>query len=75
MQTQRILTYLKEHGSITTWQSFRLFGDTRLSDKIFRLKKLGYKFSEKWITKKNRYGEPVRFKKYIFEGVKENENI
>ena len=75
MQTQRILTYLKEHGSITTWQSFRLFGDTRLADKIFRLKKLGYKFSEEWITKKNRYGEPVRFKKYIFEGVKENENI
>ena len=70
MQKQRILEYLQEHGSITTWESFTLFGDTRLSDKIYRLKKDGYIFSEEWIQKKNKYGEKVSFKKYILEGIK-----
>lgn len=67
-QKNRILSYLIEKGSITTWESFKIFGDTRLSDKIFRLKKDGYKFEEEWIHKKNKYGEPVKFKKYIYKG-------
>ena len=67
METQlsRILAHLKEYKTITTWESFERYGDTRLSDKIYKLKKLGYKFGEEWITKNNRYGEKVRFKKYI----------
>lgn len=64
-QKQRILEHLKKYGSITTWDSFSLYGDTRLSDKIYQLKKDNYEFDEEWITKKNRYGKPVSFKKYI----------
>lgn len=66
-QKQRILEHLKKYGSITTWDSFELYGDTRLSDKIYRLKKDNYEFDEEWISKKNRYGKPVTFKKYILK--------
>lgn len=66
-QKERILEHLKKHGSITTWDSFELYGDTRLSDKIYRLKKDNYEFEEEWISKKNRYGKPVSFKKYILK--------
>lgn len=66
-QKERILEHLKKHGSITTWDSFELYGDTRLSDKIYRLKKDNYEFDEEWISKKNRYGKPVSFKKYILK--------
>lgn len=64
-QKDRILQHLKKYGSITTWESFELYGDTRLSDKIYRLKKDGYNFDEEWIKKTNRYGKQIEFKKYI----------
>ncbi len=69
MKTQKeiILNHFLKHKSLTSWDSFRLYGDTRLSDKIYQLKKDGYKFEEKWITKKNRNGVKVRFKKYILK--------
>ena len=66
-QRERILNHLEKYGSITTWESFERYGDTRLSDKIYQLKKLDYEFDEEWITTKNRYGKPVTFKKYILK--------
>jgi hypothetical protein len=66
-QKDRILKHLQEYGSITTWDSFSLYGDTRLSDKIYRLKKEGYDFNEEWETKMNRFGNPVTFKRYILK--------
>lgn len=66
-QKDRILEHLKKYGSITTWDSFSLYGDTRLSDKIYRLKKDGYDFIEEWETKTNRFGNPVTFKRYILK--------
>jgi len=62
---KRVLRYLQDFGSITSWEAIQNFGATRLSAIIFLLKKDGYKFDEEWITKINRYGEEVRFKKYI----------
>lgn len=66
-QKDRILEHLQKYGSITTWDSFSLYGDTRLSDKIYRLKKDGYDFTEEWETKMNRFGNPVTFKRYILK--------
>jgi len=66
-QKDRILNHLEQYGSITTWDSFSLYGDTRLSDKIYRLKKDGYDFEEEWETKLNRFGNPVTFKRYILK--------
>lgn len=71
-QKRRILEFLIKNKEITTMDSFVLFGDTRLSDKIYRLKKDGYLFDEEWVRTTNKYGEKVKFKKYIYKGEKEN---
>lgn len=67
-QTEMVLDYLRIKGSITTWEAYSKLFITRLSAKIYDLKKLGYNFDEEWITKKNRYGRKVSFKKYILKG-------
>ena len=73
-QTEAVLRYLQEHGSITTWEAYSKLFITRLSAKIYELKKLGYNFDEEWMTKKNIYGNTCSFKKYILRR-DENGNI
>ena len=36
----RLLDYLKNYGSVTSLEAIRDLGNTRLSDTIFRLKKM-----------------------------------
>lgn len=64
-QRERVLRYLQDNNSITSWEAIKEFGATRLSAIIFDLKRKGYDFNEEWVTSNNRYGEPVTFKKYI----------
>lgn len=73
-QTEAVLKYLQEHGSITTWEAYSKLFITRLSAKIYELKKLGYNFDEEWVTKKNRYGKTCSFKKYVLRSGR-NENV
>lgn len=60
----RVLKHLKEHGAITSWDAISLFGITRLSAVIFRLRNKGYKIETENATGKNRYGESVTYAKY-----------
>lgn len=64
-QTELILKYLEDYGSITTFDSFTELGITRLASRINDLKNQGYDFDEEWISKENRYGKKISFKKYI----------
>lgn len=59
----RVLRYMNDYGSITTRQAFVDLGCTRLSEYIRQLR-LEYEIADKWIQRKNRYGEKVHFKKY-----------
>ena len=71
-QNEMVLKYLEENGSITTYECYSKLFITRLSARIFDLKKkYGLEFEEQWVTKKNRYGKTCSFKKYI---LKEKEN-
>ena len=63
---ERVLNYIREFGSITTWEAFRDLGCTRLSEYIRQLR-LEYNIVDEWITTKNRYGEKVQYKKYWLE--------
>lgn len=63
-QKDRVLQYLQERGSITSLEAIRHIGCTRLSAVIFMLKEDGYEFEDDWVTKKNRWGDKVAFKKY-----------
>ena len=66
-QCELILQYLNDFGSITTFESYTELGITRLASRIVDLKHKGYKFEEEWVSKKNRYGKMISFKKYILQ--------
>lgn len=63
--TGAILRHLKEYKSITSFEAFTEYGETRLSAIIFNLRKT-HIITDEWIERTNRFGENVRFKKYIY---------
>lgn len=64
-QLSDVLKYLQTHKrGLTSVQAFNLFGVTRLSDIIFKLRKAGYDIVTEQITKKNQYGNTVTFACY-----------
>ena len=63
-QKQRIIKYIKDFGSITSFQAYSDLGITQLGARIDGLQKDGYKFVKQTERSKNRYGEKVQFKKY-----------
>ncbi len=67
-QCKMIIKYIRDFGSITTLQAFKDLGCTRLASRITDLKNRGYRFRDKYVTSKNRYGVKVSYKKYYLEG-------
>lgn len=63
-QCELIIKYLKDFGSITTFESYEELGITRLPSRINDLKNQGYEFNKDWVTKKNRYGKSISFLRY-----------
>lgn len=63
-QCERVVQYCKDFGSITTLQAFADLGVTRLASRINDLKKQGYVIKSEFVTGRNRYGDPVCYKKY-----------
>ncbi len=61
---KRVFDYMLDFGSITTLQACMDLGETRLSARIFELKKRGIPIQYEWITVTNRYNETRRVKKY-----------
>lgn len=69
----RIINYMKLHGGITSMDAFRDLGITRLSARIKELRDIGYDISTVEMQGTNRYGEAVRYGKYVLKG-EPNEN-
>ena len=67
-QKIRILTYLKDRGSITSMEAFQMFGITRLAAQIKVLRNLGYDIVTLMMEGQNRYGETTRYAKYVLRG-------
>ena len=63
---ERILNYMKDFGSITTYNAFIDLGCTRLSEYIRQLR-IEYNIVDEWIHTTNRYGEKVQYKRYWIE--------
>jgi hypothetical protein len=63
-QVEQVLQYLKDFGSITTFESYEQLGITRLPSRIWDLKQQGYQIEDEVVTKKNRYGKTINFKRY-----------
>lgn len=72
-QRERIIEYIREFGSITSWEAYSDLGITQFATRVKELKEQGYEFKTEWESKKNRYGEPVSFKRYyLVDIVSEN---
>ena len=68
-QEQRVINYIREFGSITSKDAFNDLGITRLSAKIFNLKKMGYEIKDEFEQGKNRYGETTFYKRYYLDDI------
>ena len=66
-QTERILHYMEQYGSITALDAMREFRCMRLAARIADLKKAGVKIVKSMVTTTNSFGENVRFAKYELE--------
>lgn len=64
-QTEDILKFMKENGSISSKEAFEKFGATRLSGIIFALRKRGYVIDTEIWECKTRYGKTVDFARYV----------
>lgn len=62
---QRVFDFMLEEGGITSLDAFVELGETRLSARIFELKKKGVNISSETISVQNRYGEKRSVKKYF----------
>ena len=63
-QKDRMINYIREFGSISSWEAYADLGITQLGARIDQLKKEGYEFKTEWERKTNRYGEKTDYKRY-----------
>ena len=63
-QEKQVLQYMRDFGSITTYDAFTDLGITRLSARINELRKTGYEIEGTPETRRNRYGRKVTFNRY-----------
>ena len=63
---ERIISYMREFGSITTYNAFTNLGCSRLSEYIRQIR-LTHKVSDEWVYTLNRYNEKVKYKRYWLE--------
>ena len=68
-QTDRVLAYMREFGSITQYDAMVDLGVMRLASRISDLKREGYHITGKMEAVKNRYGENCYIKRYSEVGV------
>tara|TARA_R100000458_G_C8103768_1_gene129410 strand:+ start:267 stop:542 length:276 start_codon:yes stop_codon:yes gene_type:complete len=54
----RLLDYLKNYGSITSLESIRDLGNTRLSATVFDLRKEGYNIKSDMVKVETRFSKP-----------------
>lgn len=68
-QKKRILKYMHDFGSVTTYDAFKDIGCTKLTTRISELRQEGYLIIGEAETSTNRYGECVRYNRYRLGGV------
>lgn len=66
-QREKVLEHLEKYGSITSMEAIALYGATRLSDIIYRLRNSGYTIITENKTTLNRFGNVTNYAKYILK--------
>lgn len=70
-QTELVLMYLEQYGTITPVDAMREFGIMRLASRISDLKRAGFNIQSRMKQSVNRFGKPVHYAEYYVptEGV------
>lgn len=63
-QAERVMKYLDEFHSISSWEAFRDLGITRLAARISDLESKGINFVRTREAVENRYGEQTYYTRY-----------
>ena len=63
-QCERILKYMDDFGSISSYQAMIDLGVGRLASRIHDLRRMGIEIASEPKTGKNRYGETTHFSVY-----------
>ena len=63
-QKDRILEYIRNFGSISSFEAYADLGITQLGARIDQLKKEGYEIKTEWESSTNRFGERTDYKRY-----------
>ena len=64
---QNVLAYMIDFGSITVKQAVDDLGTTELRSRISEIKKAGFAVTSDYEEGQNKYGDPVRYKRYRLE--------
>lgn len=64
-QTSAVLNHLLSGKTLTSMEAFQLFGCTRLSAKVFELRKKGYNIECVEVESTTRYGTLCRYANYF----------
>lgn len=67
-QTERVLDYIREFGSVSQLEAYHDLGITRLAARISDLCEEGYDFNRTTESALNRYGEKTYFTRYSLKG-------
>lgn len=65
-QTRKILEYMQTYGSISSMEAFRELGITRLSARIYDLRRAGYQI-DTWRVSKKKNGEEIMYFRYYLK--------
>lgn len=63
-QNKEVMEHLLKHGHITSLEAFNRYGITRISARIFDLRKSGVAIETKQVTSRNRHGKLVTYADY-----------
>jgi hypothetical protein len=67
-QQERLLNYLTNVGSITSFKGLEILGIFRTPNRISELKKMGYNINTQMVTVTNRWGEQTKVANYTLLG-------
>lgn len=72
-QSERIIRYMQDFGSITPMQAFSDLGVTKLATRISEMRREGIRIHKEPVSSVNRYGDHVRFMRYSLQEVQDEQ--
>lgn len=67
-KTQKVKEHLLRFGSITSWDAINLYGETRVSDVILKLRQKGWDIRTIMVEFTDRFGNTGKYANYVYKG-------